>query len=128
MKSKLEIYALCVCFASVISLVISLAIGSYSIIEISAPSLTMNSYQFDKYQSNEAYWKTSKPYCKENCEEVKELSEGDITRKREADFALAKASESRSGAQTLLKSVLFIFFSFVAFAIHWKLAKKCRNE
>ena len=52
MKSKLEIYALSVCFATVIILIISLGIGSYSIVKISAPSLTMSSYYYDQYLTN----------------------------------------------------------------------------
>jgi len=37
MKSKLEIYALAVCFASIVCLIISIGIAGYSIIEITAP-------------------------------------------------------------------------------------------
>ena len=45
MKSKLEIYALSVCFAAMVCLVISGGIAGYSIFEIMMPELTMRSHK-----------------------------------------------------------------------------------
>lgn len=128
MQSKLEIYALSVCFASVVCLVISLGIGSYSLIEINAPDLTMNSYNYDQYQSNEAYWLNMPLSCKDDCDKIVKPEEGELTRKRLEAFVVAKKSETRSGFQTLIQCTLFILFSAMALFIHWQIAKKCRES
>lgn len=125
MKAKLEIYALSVCFAAVISLVVSLGIGSYSLIKVTAPTLTMSSYSHTKYQTNETYWKTISCRSKD-CEDKKPI-EKELTNQRLDAFRIAQKAESRSGFQTLLKSLLFIFFSSIVLLIHWKLAKSCRE-
>ena len=57
MKSKLEIYALSVCFTTVLILVISAGIGGYAIFETITPQLTMKSYEYDRHQTNDAFWK-----------------------------------------------------------------------
>lgn len=46
MKSKLEIYALAVCFTCVVSLVISASIMTYSAFEVITPELTLPTYRF----------------------------------------------------------------------------------
>ena len=48
----------CVCFAAMVCLVVSSGIGGYAIFEITAPELTMRAHTYDKYQTNDAYWKT----------------------------------------------------------------------
>ena len=127
MKSKVEIYALAVCFASVVCLVISAGIASYSVIGIIAPEITMSSYKYDKYQTNEAYTK-SKRSCKKDKEFDSKLSDAEITIKRNESFAIEVNAEKRSGMQSLIKSLMFILVSSLALAIHWKIAKKSRGE
>ena len=125
MKSKLEIYALSVCFASVVCLVISAGIAGYSIFEITAPELTMNSYRYDKYQTNEAFWKSEVSCSKEKQTEVKPDEEA-LTKQRLAAFAVEVKAEKREGAQTLVRCFMFILVSGIALFIHWKIAKKSR--
>jgi hypothetical protein len=125
MKSKLEIYALSVCFASVVCLVISAGIAGYSIFEIAAPELTMNSYRYDKYQTNEAFWKSEVSRSKEKQTEVKPDEEA-LTKQRLAAFAVEVKAEKREGAQTLVRCFMFILVSGIALFIHWKIAKKSR--
>ena len=127
MKSKLEIYALSVCFAAVVCLIISLGIGSYSIVKISSPQLTMNAYNYDQYQTNNSYWKKNKPYCKDECEN-KKPEESDLTKQRIESFKVALEGESRRGFQSLIQCSLFILFSSIALLIHWQIAKKSRND
>jgi len=127
MKSKLEIYALSVCFVSVFCLVISLGLGSYALVEISAPELTMSSYNYDQFQSNEAYWSKNTPYCGKGCEAVVKPGKDELAKQRIEAFKIAKKSEARSGFQSLIKCSLFILLSTLALLIHFKIAKKSRE-
>tara|TARA_B100000959_G_scaffold259014_1_gene294319 strand:+ start:101 stop:469 length:369 start_codon:yes stop_codon:yes gene_type:complete len=56
-----RIYALAVCFASILCIAISTGIGLYDIVQINFPKLTMDSYRYQNLQSNEAY-RRSHPY------------------------------------------------------------------
>ena len=54
-KSILEIYALAVCFVALACFVIALGIGVYDLIQIANPVFTINAYEYDRHQSNEAF-------------------------------------------------------------------------
>ncbi len=132
MKSKLEIYALSVCFISVVCLVLSLGIGSYALVSMNYPSLTMHSYQYEQYLTNEAYWKSYGRSCPMNpmtddCKDIEKPADDVITREREKAFETAQKNEVRSGFQTLIKSLIFIFFSTIALFVHWRIANKSRD-
>jgi len=126
MKSKLEIYALSVCFAAVLCLVISIGIAGYSIIEIAAPKLTMNSYEYKNYQTNNAYWK-SEYSCNEKEKARVRPSEEELTKQRLAAFALRVEGEQREGFQSLIKCLMFIFIASIALFVHWRIAKNARK-
>lgn len=124
MKSKLEIYALAVCFASIVCLIISIGIAGYSIIEITAPKITMSSCKYQNYQTNDAYWK-SKSECSEK--NIARPKEDELTKQRLDTFALAIEGEQREGFQTLIKCLMFIFISGIVLLVHWRIAKNARK-
>ncbi|HLC16750.1 MAG TPA: hypothetical protein VJL89_11050, partial [Thermodesulfovibrionia bacterium] len=99
MKSKLEIYALSVCFTAVVSLVISVGIAGYSVFEILTPELTMSSYEYDRLQTNDAY-RASKPLCNERENTEQRPSEEELTKQRKEAFEMEIRSEKRKGFQT----------------------------
>jgi hypothetical protein len=126
MKSKLEIYALAVCFAAVVCLVISMGIAGYSILKIAVPKLTMEAYTYDIYQTNDTYW-NSKSYCVEK-EKVKvRPGEQELTKQRLDEFAVKINAEQREGLQALIQCLMFIIVSGIILLIHWKIAKKARG-
>ncbi len=124
MKSKLEIYALAVCFASIVCLIISVGIAGYSIIEITAPKITMSSYKYQNYQTNDAYWQ-SKFGCTEK--DKSRPNEEALTKQRLDAFALAIEGEQRDGFQTLIKCFMFIFIASIVLFVHWRIAKNARK-
>ena len=129
MKSKLEIYSLCVCFASVVCLVISLGISSYALISINFPTLTMVSHQYDRFQSNDSFWESAQyRHTPEGRKVAERPTEEILTEKRNTAFSLAKRQEIRNASQALIKSALFIFFSLIALFIHWRIAARCRES
>jgi len=125
MKSKLEIYALSVCFAAVVCLVISTGIAGYSVFETIAPELTMSSYKYDRYQTNEAYWKSITSCSKDEKAGVKP-NEEELTKRRQKAFVVAVKAEKREGAQLLIRCLMFILASGITLLIHWKIAQKSR--
>jgi len=125
MKSKLEIYALSVCFASVVCLVVSTGIAGYSLFEVFVPELTMRAYDYDKYQTNDSYWK-SRMSCADKEKPDVRPSEEELTKQRMDAFSVEVNSEKREGFQSLIRCLMFILVSTVTLFIHWKIAQKSR--
>jgi hypothetical protein len=125
MKSKLEIYALCVCFAAMVCLVISGGIAGYSIFEIVTPELTLRAYEYDKYQTNDAYWK-SKILCSKDEKSNIKPNEEELTKQRLETFAIEISGERREGFQSLIRCVMFLLVAGITLVIHWKIAQKAR--
>jgi hypothetical protein len=125
MKSKLEVYALSVCFSAVICLVISLAAGGYSLFEIIIPTVTMESTYYNDYQTNEAFWDTIKNSCVyEKPKQCPKPSEEQITKQRLNAYSVEINTEQREGVQTLMKCFMFVLASGVALIVHWKIFQK----
>jgi hypothetical protein len=131
MKSKLEVYALSVCFSAVICLVISLGVAGYSLFEIILPTVTIDSYSYNKHQTNEDFWDSIKALCGDDTEEQKQCpkpTEEVITKQRLKEFAAKINSEQRDGVQTLIKCFMFVLASGVALIIHWKIFQKSQEN
>jgi hypothetical protein len=126
MKSKLEIYALAVCYAAVVCLVISISVAGYSVIQIADPELTMKSYNYDKYQSNDRYWEM-KQRCSEKEGVVKRPPEEELTKQRLEALRMEIKGERRSGLQTLIYALMFVIVGAVTFLLHWRIASKART-
>jgi hypothetical protein len=127
MKSKLEIYALAVCFTAVVCLIISVGIAGYSIIRIIDPELTMTSYNYGKYQTNDQYWQ-SKRTCSKDEEKEKRPSDTELTNQRVEAFQVEIQNEKRASFQALIQSLIFIVVGATTLLIHWRLAKKARTD
>jgi len=87
-RTLVEVYALAVCFVTLVCFVVSLGIGIYDLIQIINPKFTISSYQCDRHQSNEAFleaWPKEKP-----------RPEGEeLTTLREESYQAAIRSEKR---------------------------------
>ena len=128
MKSKkLEIYALAVCFASVVCLVISISIAGYSIVRIIDPGLTMYSCDFDRYQTNDRYWESKQSFSKERTKVIRP-PEAVLTKQRLEALRIATEGEKRGGARSLIQSLMFVVASAVTLGVHWRIAKKARKR
>lgn len=109
MKSKLEIYALTVCFAAVVCLVVSAGIAGYAAFRIATPELTLSSYNYDKFQTNEAFWKSRGDSCSD--EKTTEVRPGEevLTKQRLEAFSLELKGEERAGNRSSGVSYSFWF-------------------
>ncbi len=127
-KSLLEIYALAVCFATMVCFVIALGVALYSFIEIANPEFTMNSYQYYRYQSNDAYWLSKINDYQNKDKEMKRPPEDELTRERKEGYRLAIISERRDGFQGVTKTAIIILIDTVVFLIHWLIARRARES
>jgi hypothetical protein len=126
MKTKLEIYGLCVCFASVICLVVSSGIAAYAAVMTGAPSFTLDRWAYERQVSNEAFWEHKQRLS--NTEDKKNKpAEAELTRQRVQDLEQSLAVERHSGLQLLVKSLMFILGGAVAFWSHWRIAGRARS-
>ena len=123
-KSTLEIYALTVCFVTVICAIVSLGIGVYNIIEITNPKFTLPSYQYERHQTNEAFFRQY--YGKEK--EADALSEEEKTKRRLESLEVALKVERRGGLQSIVKVFIVLVIDSVAFIIHWWVARRAREN
>ena len=122
-KPILEIYALAVCFFTVACFVITLGIALYDLIQITNPEFTLSAYQYERYQSNEAF-KQSLHLNKDE----KVLSDEELTKRREEGHTQAIRAERHEAAQSLVQMSLIIFIDLIVFIIHWLLAKRVRQS
>jgi len=84
----LEIYALAVCFLTVLCFSICLGIGIYSVIQTTNPEFTLNAIEYGKHQSNDAFWDCGfrGGYCSDEDKKKQRPSEIELTKKRENSF------------------------------------------
>ena len=127
-KSKLEIYALAICFVAIVCAAVSLGIGIWGIIESINPEFTMNSHEYERYQSNEKYFSSyNYRYGSPADNNVKNLSEEEKTKRRLADYGVALRAEKHSGAQTMVRVLIINVINVIVFIIHWFIARRARE-
>ncbi len=120
-KSLLEIYALAVCFVTVVCFVIALGIGLYDLVELAYPEFSLSSYEYERHQSDEAFmrhWPKDK----------KRPLEGEVTKLREESFRTELRKEQRSAMQSLVQILIVLVIDVVLFFVHWRLAQRGRES
>lgn len=119
-KSLLEIYSLAVCFVTIICFAVALGIGTYDILEMSNPEMTLKSYSYQQHQTNEAFTR--------NWSKDKERpSEDKITELRMESYKVALEAEKRDAVQSFIRVLIVIIIDIAIFFIHWNLAKRTRE-
>ena len=114
-------YALTVCFVTLVCFVVALGIGIYDLIQLLKPEFTISSYTYEHHQSNKAYLR--------NWPEEKPRPQGDeLTRLRKESYQAALKSEQRGAAQSLTQIFIIILIDTVVFVIHWYMAKRARAD
>lgn len=127
-KSILEIYALAVCFVTVVCFVVALGIATYSILEIAKPEFTINSWEYVRHQTNDAYWNgcSGGRYCGPEEKKKERPSEPELTKQREESFARDLSNEQRDGSQTLVKCLIVLLIDAAVFSLHWLVSRRAR--
>lgn len=132
-KTVIEIYALLVCFVSVVCFSIWLGIGMYSWIGVLSPETTIDSFTYQRHQSNEKFIAVSPmtvtPFEKQRVIQTPEIRpESILTKNRLDSYAQAFKAEVRTNTQSILRSVIVIVISMFLFLIHWRLLKPIKEE
>ncbi len=120
MKSKLEIYALAVCFCCIGCLIISGSIAAQSLLRAAAPEMMISGGEYSVHQTNEAYLTTYSDV------KQKKLPDAEVTKLREASYQRLIVQEQRNGFQSLLSALIFVLSATVALWVHWRIAKRAR--
>lgn len=113
-RSLIQTYGLAVCFSALMCLVVALGVAIYDIVQIAAPSFTVQ--QYDLWQSDDHYLSFHP--------DKKGLPPQEIARLRDAARQSALASERRNAMQSLLFTTIIILIDAVVYAIHWRLARR----
>lgn len=119
-RNFIEVYALAVCFVTLICFAISLAFGLYEILRIANPEFTLNSFQYERHQSNKSFsnnWPQTKPLPDDET----------LTKLREESYQAQLRTEKRTGFQNLTWVLILIFIDIIVFTIHWLMAKRVRS-
>ena len=129
-KPILEIYALAVCFVTLVCFVIALGIGVYDLIQIANPEFTINAYEYERHQSNEAFGRSPRIQLRGVAPgvpiEPTEPSEEELTSQREESYQAALRSERRQAGQSLTMIAIVLLIDVLVFLPHWLLARRRR--
>lgn len=127
-KSILEIYALAVCFVNIVCLVVALGIAFYNVVQMMDPQFTLSSYDYNRHQNNDAFWRTpDKPYGSETKEIRPRLSEEELTKQRLESYQQTIKAEYRDAAQSFTKALIVIALDIILFLVHWRIAHRARE-
>lgn len=116
-KTILEIYALAVCFVTVLCAVVALGIGVYDIVEITNPEFTLSAHSYERHQTNEAF------FSLECIDDEQERTEEEKTQQRQSSYNRALNAESRNAVQSLVKVIIIIAIDILVFLVHWRIAR-----
>jgi hypothetical protein len=116
-RSVIQIYALAVCFTTLMCLVVSLGIGLYDGVRIAFPGFTLSGWQV--YASN-AHYVVFWP-------DKKDLPDEQITNLREAAHRDALAGERHGATQSLLFVSIILIIDIVVYMAHWRIARTCAD-
>ncbi|MEO0115846.1 MAG: hypothetical protein ABIK93_10310 [candidate division WOR-3 bacterium] len=118
-----QIYAYTICAIALGCGMIFLCVGIYGIVKIAAPEFTIPQWEWKKvatFQSFKTDWETTEGTPKLTDEELKIRWQD----KRE----IAIMSEKREGGQNITYMLICFIIVIPIFVIHWRLAKKLREE
>lgn len=119
-KTVIEIYAVAVCFISVVSLSLTVTIGLYDLLEWGAPEFTLIAYQQQRLESDESYLR----HLREIDHPDQELDAAALTRARESEYASALRAERRDAKQSLVRMLFAVVVLSAVLIFHWLLARR----
>ena len=131
-KTVFEIYSSLVCFVAIICCSVWLGIGLYSMAGIFEPEITLDSWTYQRHQSNQHF----QPLLEEPIflgpsstievnkpGQIENLSGNEISIKRLESYQLELQSEVRKNQQELIKSLIAVFICLPLFFLHWRFVR-----
>ncbi len=122
-KNIQEIYALAVCFVTVVCAVFATGVGLYDLLEIAQPEFTLSAHKHKRFQSNDTF-------CRDECKNnnVDKSIDEETTKKRLAAYEFALKNEQRDAVQSLVKVLIILVIDTGVFWLHWRLARRSRES
>lgn len=120
-KNILRIYALAVCFVSIIVFSVSAGIGVYDVVQINLPETTLSGWQYERYTSNENFtrdWPAEKAL----------LDDAEMDRLREEHLRIAIAGEARDAKRSLIQQLITMLIVAALFLLHWRLSRNAMRD
>ena len=118
-----QIYAYAVCAIALGCGMIFLCVGIYGIVKIVAPEFTVPQWEWKKvatFQSFKTDWET--------VEGAPKLADEELKMRWQDKREIAIMSEKREGGQNLTYMLICFVIVIPIFIIHWRLARKLREE
>ena len=145
-----RIYALAVCFASVLCIAISTGVGLYDIVQISFPESTMDSYLYQNLRSDERFRRSLQLYAPRagypimmneggmgiaranpipypNVKETP-ITDEEISTRREVQLAAAIDNVRHDAQKSLVQILVILLVSVPLFLVHWNFARKLDSQ
>ena len=130
-----KIYALLVCFVAVVCITITTGMGLYELVKLAQPQLTLNPYQYQQLQSNEAYRRTQyqgirlvNPYGgappEPSLQNQSPKTDAEIEEMREAELKRLISNERRMATASLIRLLIVLLVTCPLFYIHWRIARR----
>jgi hypothetical protein len=126
-KTILEIYALVVCFVAMAVFVVYLGTGTYNLVRIAAPGLTLPSIEQRQFIDNDQFC-TGNEACYNGDDPPQRLAEDVLTKMREDNLAVSLKGEQMDAESFLVWVAIFLPLSAAIFFVHWRIAKKTRER
>jgi len=117
-RSLIQLYALTVCFATLMCLVVALGLACYDVIRIAAPSFTVPNYA--ALQSDE-YYLMYHP-------DKKDLPKRELTALREKYREDALQEERHGAQQRFVFEAIILVIDVVVYAVHWRIARRAEPQ
>jgi len=141
MQHYLKIYALAVCFVSIICVAITSGFAIYNLFTLAAPRMTIDPYQLQFLRSNDAFVNSPETHAfgsrplfppatgsDDPRSRFEGMSAAEITRLREQRMQEVYADHVARAQQSLLRQVIIIVVASALFASHWLLSQRIGNN
>ena len=121
-KTLIEIYALIVCLIVIIVLLVNLHTTVFNIVQAINPRMTLASCELKHYGTNEEFTSSWSD------EKLNKYSPDEIAKMREHALENVLVNGRIKAINDVIAAVIYLVISALFFLIHWKLAKKERQQ
>lgn len=125
-RTHLEWYILAICFVSILAFVGTVGVSIYSAVRVAMPDFTMSAAEFERYQSNDAFW----DFCIQDrtcSDEDEDRPDEEVLQDlRQEWLERGMTIEQRAGAQLFVKSLIALLIEIITFIIHWVFGQRLR--
>ena len=118
-RTLIEIYALAVCFFTVVCLIIVLGIASWDLVQATNPEFTINAKTYEDHLDNDSYLNRSCYECKEKLDTEKALPADQVAKERKESWQRSLDREVRSATQSFFQLLIIIILDIIIFSLHW---------